>query len=64
VTISSTSEQVWWKEPLERTELLWIVIALLWCLVMFFMMPYWHIYGQCARACRAGTRLRMLPVRG
>ena len=40
------TEQVWWKQPLDRVELLWIVIALIWCLIMFFMMPYWHIYGQ------------------
>jgi cytochrome c oxidase subunit 2 len=40
------SERVWWKQPLDRVELLWIVIALLWCLIMFFMMPYWHIYGK------------------
>ena len=46
MTISSTSERVWWKQPLERTELIWIVIALVWCLIMFFMMPYWHIYGK------------------
>jgi cytochrome c oxidase subunit 2 len=46
MTISYTSERVWWKEPLERTELIWIVIALIWCLIMFFMMPYWHIYGH------------------
>ena len=46
MTISSTSERVWWKEPLERTELVWILIALVWCLIMFFMMPYWHLYGQ------------------
>ena len=46
MTISYTREKVWWKEPLERTELIWVVIALIWCLIMFFMMPYWHIYGQ------------------
>ena len=46
MTISYTNEKVWWKEPLERTELIWVVIALIWCLIMFFMMPYWHIYGQ------------------
>ena len=40
------SERVWWKQPLDRVELLWIVIALVWCLIMFFMMPYWHLYGQ------------------
>jgi len=40
------SERVWWKQPLDRVELIWIVVALVWCLIMFFMMPYWHIYGQ------------------
>ena len=39
-------DRVWWKQPLDRVELLWIVVALIWCLIMFFMMPYWHIYGQ------------------
>jgi cytochrome c oxidase subunit 2 len=24
----------------------WIGIAFVWCLIMFFMMPYWHIYGK------------------
>jgi len=46
MAISSTEARVWWKEPLERTELIWVVIALIWCLIMFFMMPYWHIYGK------------------
>ena len=40
------AERVWWKQPLDRVELLWIIIALTWCLIMFFMMPYWHLYGQ------------------
>ena len=39
-------ERVWWKQPLDRVEGLWIAIALVWCLIMFFMMPYWHIYGE------------------
>jgi len=21
-------------------------IAFVWCLIMFFMMPYWHVYGK------------------
>ena len=25
---------------------MWIVIAFVWCMVMFFMMPYWHVYGK------------------
>src|SRR5512139_1560040 len=39
-------QRVWWKQPLDRVEGMWIVIALLWCLIMFFMMPYWHVYGK------------------
>jgi len=37
---------IWWKQPLDRVEGTWIIIALLWCLIMFFMMPYWHVYGK------------------
>ena len=40
------ARRVWWKEPLDRVELVWIVIAFIWCLVMFFMMPFWHLYGK------------------
>ena len=36
----------WWKQPIEKTELIWITIAFLWGLVMFFAMIYWHIYGE------------------
>jgi cytochrome c oxidase subunit II len=38
--------RLWWKQPLDRTEGAWIVIAFVWCLVMFFMMPWWHVYGK------------------
>jgi cytochrome c oxidase subunit II len=40
------SERLWWKQPIHSVELVWIVIAFTWCLVMFFMMPYWHLYGK------------------
>lgn len=40
------SDRIWWKEPVGKQELIWIGIALVWCLIMFFMMPYWHIYGK------------------
>ena len=44
--ISPPPSRVWWKQPLDRVEGTWIVIAFAWCLVLFFMMPYWHIYGK------------------
>ena len=40
------SDRVWWKQPLDRLEGTWIVLSLVWCLIMFFMMPYWHIFGK------------------
>jgi cytochrome c oxidase subunit II len=35
-----------WFEPPHGAEKIWIGIALAWCLVMFLMMPYWHLFGQ------------------
>jgi cytochrome c oxidase subunit 2 len=40
------SERIWWKEPIAKAELVWIIIAFLWGLVMFFMMVYWHGAGK------------------
>ncbi len=44
--IDPPPNRLWWKQPLDRVEGAWIVIAFIWCMVMFFMMPYWHIYGK------------------
>ena len=35
----------WFKAPsgMERT---WIGLAMIWCLVMFAMMPFWHFKGK------------------
>ncbi|HSR15648.1 MAG TPA: hypothetical protein VLL51_07840 [Gemmatimonadales bacterium] len=35
---------VWWK-PAHRTEKLWVTIAFAWCMVLFAMMPLWHLKG-------------------
>ena len=40
------ARRVWWKQPIDKVEIIWIAIAFIWCLVMFFMMPYWHLYGK------------------
>ncbi|MBL8327370.1 MAG: cytochrome C oxidase subunit II [Rubrivivax sp.] len=40
------SERLWYKHPIDRVEGTWIVIALIWCLIMFFMMIGWHIWGK------------------
>ena len=40
------AERLWWKHPLDRVEGTWIAIAFVWCMIMFFMMIYWHMYGK------------------
>ena len=40
------ADRVWWKVPVGRVELVWIALALVWCVIMFLMMPYWHVYGK------------------
>ena len=42
----SPSERIWWREPIAKTEIVWIVIAFVWGLIMFFMMIYWHAVGE------------------
>lgn len=44
--IQPPAQRIWWKQPLDKVELSWIIIAFVWCMVMFFMMPYWHVYGR------------------
>lgn len=46
MSIFPPKERIWWKEPIAAIELWWIVIALVWALIMFAMMPYWHLYGK------------------
>jgi len=46
MSLTPPAERIWWKEPIEGVELFWVAIALVWALVMFFMMPYWHVYGK------------------
>jgi cytochrome c oxidase subunit 2 len=35
---------IWWK-PAHRAERLWVIIAFAWCMVLFAMMPFWHLRG-------------------
>ncbi|MCP5093159.1 MAG: cytochrome c oxidase subunit II, partial [Gammaproteobacteria bacterium] len=44
--IQPPAETVWWRQPLDKVEGTWISIALVWSLFMFFMMPFWHVYGK------------------
>ncbi len=40
------ADRIWWNVPVGRQEIIWVIIALTWCLIMFFMMPAWHVYGK------------------
>jgi cytochrome c oxidase subunit 2 len=46
MAISPPENRIWWKEPIEKVELIWIVVAFLWGLVMFFTMIVWHVVGE------------------
>ena len=35
---------VWWK-PAGKQERMWVTIAFVWCMVLFAMMPLWHLKG-------------------
>jgi cytochrome c oxidase subunit 2 len=40
------ADRIWWKVPVGKQEIVWIGLALTWCLIMFAMMPIWHIFGK------------------
>jgi len=35
---------VWWQ-PAGKQEKLWVRVAFIWCMVLFAMMPLWHLKG-------------------
>ena len=34
----------WWQK-MGKQERMWVTIALVWCLILFAMMPIWHLKG-------------------
>jgi cytochrome c oxidase subunit 2 len=44
--IQPPEHRIWWKQPIEPLEITWIVVAFIWCVFMFLMMPYWHVFGK------------------
>jgi len=49
---------IWWR-PAHRSEKVWVGIAFGWCMVLFAMMPLWHLKGG---QNPAGTRSRVEPA--
>ena len=46
MAIHPPEQRIWWNEPLSRKEIVWIIVAFLWGLVMFFTMIAWHFTGE------------------
>jgi cytochrome c oxidase subunit 2 len=45
-SLASPTKKVWWKEHIEKSELIWITVVVAWGIILTLMMPYWHVYGQ------------------
>src|SRR5262249_55951622 len=48
----------WWR-PAGAQEKAWVGIAFIWCLVLFAMMPVWHLRGG---QNPSGIRARVAPA--
>lgn len=45
-SLAPPRQKLWWNEPIEMSELIWISIVFVWGLIMTFMMPFWHVTGD------------------
>jgi len=46
MSIWPPEQKIWWNESIAKIEIVWIIVAFLWGLAMFFMMIYWHGAGE------------------
>jgi len=46
MAVTPPEQRVWWNQPIEKVELVWLIVAFLWGLFMFFFMIAWHFIGQ------------------
>lgn len=45
-SLSPPKDRIWWKEPIEKSELIWITVVVIWGIILTLMMPLWHVYGD------------------
>ena len=45
-SLAPPRNRLWWNEPIEKVELIWISLVFVWGLIMAFMMPFWHVTGN------------------
>ncbi|NIP73643.1 MAG: hypothetical protein GWO16_11725 [Gammaproteobacteria bacterium] len=38
--------RVWWKAPVEKSEIVWVILALVWCLILSLWRPYSQFIGE------------------
>ncbi|MGE5506566.1 MAG: cytochrome C oxidase subunit II [Actinomycetota bacterium] len=46
MSIFPPEDKLWFKEPVEKAEVVWVSIAFVWAIIMFIMMPLWHLKGS------------------
>lgn len=46
MAVTPPANRIWWNDRIERVEMIWIVVAFLWGLFMFFFMIAWHFIGR------------------
>lgn len=46
MAIQPPEQTIWWNKKIALDELIWIFVAFIWGLIMFFMMVYWHVEGK------------------
>jgi len=46
MAITPPTERIWWNLPVARSEIIWVIVAFTWGLVMFSAMVYWHLEGE------------------
>jgi cytochrome c oxidase subunit II len=46
MSVTPPENRIWWNESVPKSELIWVIVAFVWGLIMFFMMIYWHAYGE------------------
>jgi len=45
-SLSPPTRKIWWKDHIDKSELIWITVVVIWGIVLTLMMPFWHIYGK------------------
>lgn len=57
-TAVTAPKGIWWK-PAHKSEKIWVAIAFVWCMILFAMMPLWHLKGG---QNPAGARGKVAPA--